>query len=588
MNIKHTACYKKGYPRPQFVRNSFIRLDGKWKFCFDTQNAGEKENYGNGIPEGQSINVPFAYQTAASGINRQTRCDNVWYERELDCAIQQGERLLIHFEGCDHRAKVWLNGMYLGEHSGAYSRFSFDATHAVKEGGNRLVVKAEDDYSCRRPRGKQRATDNSYTCFYVDTTGIWKSVWAEVVPETYIETVHITPDIDALTVKIEGRIVGAQAAKTVSAQILFGEREIAVVEQKVTDSRFCLLASVDCEAHFFSEMEWNSHFTNLYDVKLRLVSQDACDEVGSYFGMVKYRADGNSITVNDSPVYLKMLLDQGYWTDSHLTPPDEQAIVKDILLTLDAGFNGIRKHQKIEDERFYYYCDVLGVYVWCEMPSMYEFCDESASAFLSEWREVVEQMRNHPCIMAYVPFNESWGINRVHENKREQALTLAAYHTAKALDPMRLVISNDGWDHTVSDICTVHHYAEDGDKLASVIEPSEMLANKCTDPPLTRAVYAKGYAYAGQPVMISEYGGIAFAKDGDQGWGYGNLVKNEQEYLERLGSLTRAIQNTPGICGYCLTQTTDVQQEVNGILTEAREWKADAKKLRAINNGENF
>lgn len=587
MKVKHTECYRKDYPRPQFVRDSFIDLNGEWDFCFDFDNGGEAKHWENGLPEGaKKIKVPFAYQTTASGIGETKRCDNVWYARKFTPSVKKGESPIINFEGVDYTVKVWLNGTYLGSHTGAYSRASFNAGAAVKSGENLLVVKAEDSYSCRRPRGKQRSTDNSYTCWYVDTTGIWKSVWAEKVADAYLEYVHITPDFDTLTAMFEGKIAGNLAGLKLKTYVKFGGKVISETAVTVTDSRVSFVVSVDCEAHFFSDMLWRGGDPHLYDVTFVLErGLNEVDKIGSYFGMVKYRSEKNCINVNDTPVYLKMLLDQGYWKDSHLTPPSEEAIEKDILLTLEAGFNGIRKHQKIEDERFYYYCDILGVYVWCEMPSMYEFNTESVNSFINEWQEVVLQNRNHPCIMAYVPFNESWGIPAVHGNRRQQQFTESAYHLTKTLDSNKLVIANDGWDQTVTDIVTIHNYAENGDTLTKIYENGDAMEDKMSIPfGEWRHVFADGYKYEGQPVLISEFGGIAFSADGNKGWGYGNLVADEDVFLSRLKSLVLSIKRMRGVCGYCLTQTTDVQQEVNGVLTEERKWKVDVKKLKEIND----
>lgn len=590
--MKHTKCYIKNYPRPQFVRQSYQLLNGTWNFHFDDDNRGEKEKWFNHFPKGTTIEVPFAYQTPMSGINDQSHHPIVWYERTVSLTSEQlaDKRIILHFEGSDYYTKVYVNGRFVNDHFGGYTRFSFDITDFIHIGENSITVRVEDDYSCTKPRGKQRWKDESYECWYVDTTGIWKSVWLEFVPQCYLKEVKMTPNMEDYTLEIEYTLNQIRKDLKVQTIISFDGIEVAKVTVEPTRPYFRNKIDLVSETHHFKVHLWSNSNPNLYDVEFKLyLGNELVDTVGSYFGIRHIDTNNNWFTINYSPSYLKMVLDQGYWKDSHLTPPDEEALLFDIQQTLNMGFNGIRKHQKIEDERFFYYCDILGVYVWVEMPSFYEFNDKSIAHFTKEWMDVVKQHYNHPSVITWVPFNESWGIQNIAIHRKQQHLTESIYYLTKALDQTRPVISNDGWEHTRSDIITLHDYKEYGEDLLACYRDIEKILNKQKViglPP--RLPFASNYNYQGQPIMISEYAGIAFERNRGQGWGYGNLVKNEEEFIKRLKSLTNAIKSMSFCSGYCITQLTDVQQEMNGLLTEERQPKVPLEIIRAINDGVSY
>jgi beta-galactosidase/beta-glucuronidase len=327
---------------------------------------------------------------------------------------------------------------------------------------------------------------------------------------------------------------------------------------------------------------WSPQQPNLYDVEFVLYEDDRkIDHVYSYFGMRKISIEKGKVLLNNTPFYQRLILDQGYWPDSHLTPPSEEALVEDIEAILAMGYNGVRKHMKIEDARFLYWCDVKGLLVWSEMAATFEFNDEAIEALTKEWVEIVRQQYNHPSIVTWVPFNESWGIPQVLTDSKQQKFTESMYHLTKSLDPNRPVIVNDGWEHTVSDILTLHDYEEVGAKLFERYADKAALMNGEISFNNWKYAMAQGYAYRGQPVIVSEYGGIAF-KTGT-GWGYGNQVATEEAFLERFRGITQAIKDTDYICGYCYTQITDVQQEVNGLLTEDRKPKVPLEAIKEIN-----
>jgi hypothetical protein len=336
-----------------------------------------------------------------------------------------------------------------------------------------------------------------------------------------------------------------------------------------------------CEWGIFT---WAPEHPHLYDISFRLLRDgNPVDAVRSYFGMRDIRIDGNKVLLNGVPLYQRLILDQGYWKDSHLTPPDEEALVTDIDRTMAAGYNGVRKHQKTEDERFLYWADVKGLLVWSEMAAAYEFNESAVGRFTREWMEIVRQNYNHPSIITWTPFNESWGIPGIKNNTAQQRFTEGIYNLTKSCDPYRPVITNDGWEHTVSDIITLHDYEEGGEdffsRYSAYLDAALDNLVYCNG---FKSAFAKGYGYRGQPIIISEFGGIAF-NNNVAGWGYGNKVNTAEEFIRRFDAITTAIKKIDRICGYCYTQVTDVQQEINGLMDPDRNFKVDPAILKEIN-----
>jgi len=572
------------YPRPQFVREAWEDLNGVWDFAFDDDNQGcnAAERWYEIFPTGQRIVVPFAYETKASGIQDETMHPVVWYRRTFTPdAAQAGKRVLLHFEGCDYRTTVWVNGQFAGAHVGGYTRFTFDVTDLLRTKSNTIVVRAEDSFDKGQPRGKQRWEPENFGCWYVQTTGIWKPVWIEYVPERYVESLKLTPSMK--DVRVEWTTVGAAPAEATDIHM----RVSAYLDGKPVASATCEANVVRGALTLAPEVLslWSPENPALYDLTVELVADgEVLDSVQSYFGLREVAIADGQILLNGKPYYQRLLLDQGYWADSHLTPPDEAALLEDIEKTKALGFNGARKHQKVEDERFYYFCDVKGLLVWSEMPAAYEYSDGMTQAFLAEWLEVVRLHYNHPCVVTWTPINESWGVEDILTDRAQQQFTEAVYYATKAIDQTRPVIVNDGWEHTISDIFTLHDYEEKGDAFFEryTTRKDEIFAGTLAHNDFKTAL-AQGYTYRGQPVIISEYGGAAYSAD-KQGtaWGYGNGVADEEALLARMADVTDAILRLPYVCGYCYTQTTDVQQEVNGVMDEHRNFKADPEHLRAV------
>ncbi len=586
-------CYKQDYPRPQFVRNNWYNLNGVWDFAFDDCNQGEKEQWYMNFPGQMEIIVPFTFETEKSGIGDEQHHDNIWYQRAVYVNGKQlkSNKYVIHFEGSDFKTKLWVNGQYVGVHIGGYTRFSFDVTTLIKDGENIFTVKVEDSFDHQYPRGKQRWAEESFQCWYVQTTGIWKTVWSELVPEISILNVKMTPSLLTGCLDVALDLIAPKGSFSdnlmIEAEVTFEDRlinKISVAAMSGHVNFSIEISTIQDNGFEWGIRTWSPETPELYDICFRVIkNENTLDEVGSYFGMREIEIDGQNILLNGKPLYQKLILDQGYWKDSHLTPPDEEALIKDIERISELGYNGLRKHQKIEDERFLYWCDVKGMLVWGEAPAAYRFTDESQSEFTKEWLEMVRQNYNHPCVIVWTPFNESWGISGVKSRKDMQHFTEAIYHLTKGIDPFRPVITNDGWEHTVSDIITLHDYEEDGETLGMrYLEFMEQILKGKVYHNKERAALADGYVYHGQPVIISEFGGIAF-DNGESGWGYGNKVKSQEEFIRRFDKITTAIKNLPFVCGYCYTQLTDVQQEVNGLLDMKRNYKVKPEQIQEIN-----
>ncbi|MFC4402023.1 glycoside hydrolase family 2 protein [Gracilibacillus xinjiangensis] len=585
MNTK-TNYQRTEYPRPQYYRESWQNLNGIWKFAFDDQNEGEKNHWYQNPNFSTDIQVPFTYETEASGIGEQTFHPYVWYHRSFQIPEKETEKqVILRFQASDYLTKVWVNDSYIGSHAGGNSAFSFDITNAV-EGTeiNKLVVKVEDSHSCIQPRGKQRWTDENFSCWYVQTTGIWQTVWLEFLQEKSIENVKITPDLDANSVAFDYKFKGKMEENDiVETTITFKGKIIRQFSFAPERSTMHMETDLLTDLSEWKIHTWSPENPNLYEVTFRMKTDGKLtDEVTSYFGMRKISIKDGQVLLNNRPIYQKLLLDQGYWPDTMLTPPSDEAMLEDIEKTIEMGFNGVRKHQKLEDERFLYWCDKKGLLVWSEMAATYEFSDTAVDNFTKEWLEIIQQHYNHPSIITWVPFNESWGLPNIFTDKQQQAFTESIYYLTKSIDPNRPVIVNDGWEHTISDIITLHDYEESGSAFIKRYGDKDRILGNKIPHDKKKYAFAQGYEYNGQPVIISEYGGIAF-QDG-KGWGYGNQVASEEDFLHRYLDITNAIKSIPYINGYCYTQTTDVQQEVNGLLKKDRIPKIGLNKIKAVND----
>mgnify|MGYP004644516727 FL=1 len=580
--MKHAQCYKSGYPRPKFVRDSFLSLDGKCEFAFDYDDNLDYSSGKKQLP--LEINLPFAYNTESSGINEEKDCETVWYRKSFSFKKSKGKRVFINFDGADYFTKVWLNGKYLGTHEGGYDRFTFEITKEVKE-NNVLVVCCRDPFDPAYPKGKQRHLDHNTGCFYKPTVGIWKTVWIEETGENKIDRVYPETEYSECRAIVHYEVDKAEKGTFLSAEVYFNGNKVAETETEILNKEGKLLIDLENRKEQLPMKPWSAGVPQqFFDVKYRLKKNGkVIDEVGSYFALVSYATDKDRILINYLPAtYLRMVLNQGYYVGGDLTGTEEQ-IYNDVCLIKEMGFNGVRMHQKIEDERFYYYCDMMGLYVWCEMPSAYVTDDRTVTALLTQWASIVKQIRGFASVMAYVPFNESWGALQVKENERQQNFVNAAFFITKTLVPDRLAVGNDGWEHTFTDLLTVHNYSQDKDSLYEAYSDSEgFAAGERVKDLHTRSAFSDGYGYDGQPIILSEFGGVKYSPD-DTSWGYGNAANTEKELENRIAGLVKATAENKKIAGYCYTQFTDVYQEKNGLLTFDRKPKISLEKIKHIN-----
>lgn len=570
-------------PQPQFARADWQTLNGEWDFAFDDANAGLRENWADGkkaFPK--KIVVPFAFETKKSGVGDTSFHPWIWYRRSVTPpAAWKGKRVLLHFGAVDYRAMVWVNGKLAGQHEGGHVPFRLDITdHLNAAGAQVITVRAEDPPEDRYiPRGKQYWQPQSRGIFYTRTTGIWQSVWMEAVGESYLSSVRVHASNDG-RVTFAGKVTRPQAGLTLHAAIKYRDRAITSGSAAVTGERATLGLFVNDPA------KWGINQGNLYDVTYELRrGAEVLDRVSSYYGYRSINIENGKFYLNTRPTYLKMVLDQGYWPESTITPPSDDAIQYDIKMMIEMGFNGARKHQKVEDPRFLYWADKMGFLVSSEMANAYLYDEDYAARFTREWIEAVERDVNHPSIVMWIPINESWGVSDMSD-PRQAAHLKALYQLTKSLDATRPVIDNDGWEHTdMTDLFGIHDYAARGERL---VEKYKVLSQQKFDfPDNGRAVLAPGFKYNGSPVFLSEFGGIAYPLPGSpvpvDAWGYAGVEKSPEASLERLRSLYIGIRQIPQIMGICYTQLTDVEQEINGLLTYDRKPKFDSKVLREIN-----
>jgi beta-galactosidase/beta-glucuronidase len=579
---------RQEYPRPQFERNCWLNLNGEWNFDFDDNNTGIRNAWFSEPELKQVITVPYTYQSKLSGINNQDFHDIVWYSKKFDLTeALKGKRIILNFGAVDYKSDIWVNGTHMTSHEGGHVPFSFEITDVIKDKGNLIVVRAEDcTTDLELPRGKQYWKRTSEGIFYTRTTGIWQTVWIEGVAETFLSKVSLTPDLDRKKVFVEYEVDGSCEDIQLGVTISLRDKVLVDDRIKVANGRgkrdFWLDQEITIDWNHQESWVWTPENPVLFDILFTIYQSGVKkDEVKSYFGLRKVSIVEGRFMLNNRPYYQKMLLDQGYWEDSLLTAPNDEDFVKDITLCKQMGFNGVRKHQKIEDPRYLYWADKLGFLVWGEIASAYVYSRRYVRRITDEWMSMIERDYNHPCIVAWTPLNESWGVDGIMNNKDEQAHSAAMYYITKSLDNTRPVISNDGWDHTKSDLFTIHDYEWKKEVLK---ERYSSIENILKSKHSGRGMFAQGWGYEGQPVIMSEFGGISYQKGNWQGWGYSS-ASSDEDYAKRYYDVVSAMLESPLVQGFVYTQITDVEQEINGVLTYDRKPKIDVEIIKAINEG---
>lgn len=596
------------YPRPDFRRSPFQLLNGTYQFAFDDDEVGLSEAwYGNKQLE-QSIQVPYCYQSPASTVGDTSYHPVVWYKRlfTVDAALRGG-KLLLHFGAVDYQATVWVNGKLAGTHTGGYTPFSFEISAYLVSGKEQdLTVRVEDRFDPAQVRGKQYWKTYNEMCWYQASTGIWQSVWLEKVGESWIKALRCTPDIDthtaAIAYQIEGRSdqpyklklvlsyenlardpssysmdpsykpsAAPRVASEVTVAVLGNEGSVTVPVPPIDNIK---------NTHF-----WTAETPNLIGVHAILSSAEVLlDAVDTYFGMRKIEIQGNEILLNHQNLRQILVLDQGYWEESYLTPPSSEALKRDIELAKRFGFNGARKHQKIEDPHFYYWADVLGFLVWGELPSTYQFSEQSQEAMLRDLRQFILRDYNHPCIITWVPLNESWGVRDIVSSAAQQHFARTLYFLVRSMDSTRLVVTNDGWEQVnETDFYGIHDYTP----VQAMLNPAYFVSQEAilgTSAQKKRCM-VDHLKPQDKPLLVTEYGGIAFDDGSSSSWGYFGKVGDEEAFLARFKDITQAFLGLGYVRGICYTQLTDVFQEKNGLLDMKRVPKVAPEQIAAIIRG---
>jgi beta-galactosidase/beta-glucuronidase len=512
----------------------------------------------------------------------------VWYQRRFNIPeAWQRQRVVLHFGAVDYLAQVWVNGQLVIEHEGGHTPFSADITDVLVAGEQLITVRAADDpLDLEKPRGKQDWQLNPHAIWYPRTSGIWQPVWLEPVPETSIAKLRMTPDIDSLAIEmeVEVEIFGIERYRDLRLDLCLAHKGEMLVEQSwpITDLRAACQITLPAPGTEAGRQEllWSPENPALFDLSLTLRwGETIMDQVESYAALRSVEAREGAFYLNGRPYFLQMVLDQGYWIESHLAAPDEGALRKDVELTKAMGFNGARKHQKIEDPRYLYWADRLGLLVWGELPSAYRFSREAARRLTHEFIAMIERDYNHPSVVAWVPFNESWGIPDLQKSAPQRHLAVTLYHLAKALDSTRLVVDNDGWEHSITDLFTVHDYENKPEIFAHRYGTEEGLQEAMMRDTVDHKWVLEGYSPKSLPVILSEFGGVRMGGDGP-GWGYVQ-VKTPDEFLDLFAPLMKTAYGKT-LTGYCYTQLTDTFQEQNGLLYADRRPKVDPAIIARI------
>lgn len=597
--------YRNEYPRPQFARNEWICLNGQWDFEIDQADSGlERDLLKKKLKE--KITVPFCPESKLSGIEQKDHLLSVWYKRELSIPHDwSGKRILLHFQAVDYDATVWINEIEVGRHRGGFSPFSIDITEFIQPGESKqLVVRARDRDDMPQPRGKQTRAYEGEGALYGRTTGIWQTVWMEPVPQIHLKRPRITPDLLSQSFLIEQGITNSRPGTILQITLSDSEGEI-VTESVNADMNFTPMISIKIPDERL--VLWKPGDPNLYHLTIKLLDAtgEIIDSATSYAGMRNITISGKSIRINGDVVFQRLVLDQGYYPDGLMTAPSDEALLNDIKLSMAAGFNGARLHQKVFEERFLYHADCLGYIVWGEFGdwgarslSALPHHQTFSPSYITEWLEVLERDYSHPCVVGWCPLNETWQPITDFISELDD-ITRGMYLATKAMDQTRPVLDTSGYSHRVidTDIYDSHDYEQDPIKFRENQKGlSENKPYKNTWPFKTVDGYLKKDAwgrkimnewsvdYRGQPYFVSEFGGIWWNPDQEhaQSWGYGERPKTLEEFYDRFEKLCKILLENPEMFGYCYTQLTDIDQEENGIYKYDRSTKFDINRIRKI------
>jgi len=575
---------RQEYPRPQFERSEWINLNGKWSFRFDPEKNGVIQGWHESKGFGSTIIVPFAPESRLSGVGHTDFIEMMWYHHTLKFPGEWASRkILLHFGGVDYHCIVYLDGREVGVHAGGSAPFTVELTGKIScDVEHDLVLRVTDEpCSGKQAFGKQSPWKNSRLCSYTRTTGIWRTVWAEAVARNGLAGCRVTPDFDA------GALVFAPTFYMAQRHCILRTTVSADGETVATDRRICA-SGIPFAVTLKNPRAWSPKSPFLYDILYEVINENGTvvDAVKSYAGLRKIHLEENRCYLNNEPIFLRFVLDQGFYPEGGWTAPSDEALRHDIELSMRAGFNGARLHQKVFDERFHYWADRLGYLTWAEFPDwgigFWQFFreapldyDSSIRDFFAEWNTILERDFNHPSIIGWTLFNETekWADWREH-----QRILHDVYAMTRRLDPTRPINDASGWAHVQTDLWTVHLYDHKREKLQENLGRQPVF---CKYPKLEME------AYHGQPYIIDECGGVSFIPEGKQvysaaSWSYGEFAMTQGKALAIITEIIETLVGTPAVSGYCYTQLTDIEQEENGIYYYDRSEKFDMNALHRI------
>ena len=575
-NVKAADLPRSEYPRPQFERESWMNLNGTWTYTFDFGQTGAERDFRNSKGFDGKITVPFCPESSLSGVKHTDFIPCIWYQRTITVPeTWGGKNILLNFGAADYDATIYIDGKKVGRHCGAGSSFSLDITKFVKAGGSaNLVIQVKDNLrGGKQPGGKQSTGYYSAGCNYTRVTGIWQTVWMEAVCPEALKQVFATPDIDQQQLVVRPEFYEEGNGCTLTVQVFDEKQKLVSTKTAPATNNTVIVLPIK------NPKLWSPEEPNLYDVvyTVRDAKGNVLDKVKSYAGMRKIHLAGGYFYLNNKPYYQRLVLDQGFYPDGIWTAPSDEALKHDIEMSKAVGFNGARLHQKVFEERYFYWADKLGYITWAEQASwgLDVNNEEAVRNFLTEWADEVVRDRNHPSIVTWTPLNETWGARDGVYVRFVNDL----YNLTKAIDPTRPVNDASGDSHVKTDIWSVHDYTREYDRLVANhtfkagVEPYRNMRDK--------EWLAK---YDGQPYMLDEFGGLGWIpkEERSSSWGYGAQIESEDEFFQILEKEVDAIKACKHITGFCYTQITDVEQEKNGVYYYDRRPKFDAAKWKAI------
>jgi len=579
-----------GYPRPQFRRRHWQSLNGRWDFAID---ADGEHRGPDRVTWSRQIEVPFSPETTQSGIADTGLYRGCWYRRALETpGLTPAERLILHFGAVDYYATVWVDGTLVMTHEGGYTPFEVDITDAllVDRSEHVIVVWADDEPGdLAKPRGKQDWQLEPHSIWYPRTTGIWQTVWLEKVTQTRVASIQWTPNLERWEISVAATVRGGDGEKLFLSvrfkvfDIILAHDQYLVVAGEVHRRIALSDPGVD---DFRNELLWSPERPTLIEAEVELLNAkgEVLDRIESYTALRSVAVSGDRFLLNGRPYPLRLVLDQGYWDGTGMTPPNDMTLRTDVILAKAMGFNGVRKHQKIEVPRYMYWADRLGLLVWEEMPSAYRFTRGSVARLTEQWLDVLRRDFSHPCIMAWVPFNESWGVPNLPHSQPERNYVRALYYLTKTQDPTRPVIGNDGWESIATDIIGIHDYDDSPERITHRYMAYTALPNLFKrERPGGRSLILEPVEGQEHPLVLSEFGGIAFSSDPAH-WGY-SRSDTAQAFAERFSALLKVVRSLEVLAGFCYTQFADTYQEANGLLRSDRSPKIPFEQIARATRG---